>query len=144
MSPLLHVFYKGSGEVMGSRALLLFCFFFFLFFCCGFVLPSCSCFNYIIIFPNVFFISPVLFLFYSLLLYCSFFSFLLLHHAACRILVPRPGVGPELLWWKCGVQTAGLTENLRPQGILIRMRLPGGPHPRTKTCLYPTACKLQC
>ena len=28
---------------------------FFSFFCCGFVLPCCSCFNYIFIFPNIFF-----------------------------------------------------------------------------------------
>ena len=40
--------------------------------------------------------------------------------------------------------TTGLTENLRPQGIFIRVRSPGGPHLSTKTQLYPTAYKLQC
>ena len=41
------------------------------------------------------------------------------------------------------VQTTGLTENLRPQGILIVMRPPRGHH-STKTQLYTTACKFQC
>ena len=63
---------------------------------------------------------------------------------ACGILVPRPEVRPELLWWELRVQTAGLTENLRPQGISIGVRLRRGPHLSTKTQLYPTACKLQC
>ena len=36
------------------------------------------------------------------------------------------------------------TDNLRPQGIAIRVRPPGGPHLSTKTQLYPTARKLQC
>ena len=62
----------------------------------------------------------------------------------CEILVPRPEVGPKLLWWGLQVQTAGLTENLGPQGILIGVRPPRGPHLGTKTRLYPTACKLQC
>ena len=63
---------------------------------------------------------------------------------ACGILVPRLEVRPELLWWELRVQTAGLTENLRPQGISIRVRPPRGPHLSTETQLYPTACKLQC
>ena len=50
----------------------------------------------------------------------------------------------ELLWWEHRVQTAGLTENLRPQGILTGVKPPGGPPLGTKTWLYPTACKLQC
>uniref|UniRef100_A0A8C9EG95 BCL2 like 13 n=1 Tax=Phocoena sinus TaxID=42100 RepID=A0A8C9EG95_PHOSS len=63
---------------------------------------------------------------------------------ACRILVPRPDIRPKLLWWELQVQTSGLTENLRPQGISVGVRPPGGPHLSTKTQLYPTACKLQC
>ena len=62
---------------------------------------------------------------------------------ACGILVHGPGVRPDL-WWELQVQTTGLTENLRPQGILIRVRSPGRPHLSTRTRLYPTAYKLQC
>ena len=66
---------------------------------------------------------------------------------ACGILVHvpagKPGVGSKLLWWELQVQTTGLTENLRPQGILIGVRPPGGPHLSTNTQLYSTACKLQ-
>ena len=54
------------------------------------------------------------------------------------------GVGPKLLWWELRVQTTGLTENLRPQGIFIGVRSHGGPHLSTKTQLDPTAYKLQC
>ena len=36
------------------------------------------------------------------------------------------------------------TDNLRPQGIAIRVRPPGGPHLIIKTQLYTTGCKLQC
>ena len=39
-------------------------------------------------------------------------------------MVPRLEVGPELLWWELQVQTAGLTDNLRPQGISIGVSLP--------------------
>ena len=63
---------------------------------------------------------------------------------ACEILVPRPEVRPKLLWWELPVQTTGLKENLRSQGILIKVRPPGGPHLSNKTRLYPTAYKLQC
>ncbi|XP_049565467.1 centromere protein C isoform X5 [Orcinus orca] len=66
------------------------------------------------------------------------------HKLACGILVIRPKVVPELLWWELRVQTAGLTENLSPHRISIGVRPPGGPHLRTKTWLYPSACKLQC
>ena len=79
---------------------------------------------------------------YRSFFFLSFFFFPC--HEACRILVPRLVVGPELLWWELWVQTAGLTENLRPQGIWIRVRPPRGPHLSTKTQLYPTECKLQC
>ena len=47
---------------------------------------------------------------------------------ACGILVHKPGVRPKLLQWELQVQTTGLTENLRPQGIFIRVRSHGGPH----------------
>ena len=63
---------------------------------------------------------------------------------ACGIVVPRPEVRTELLWWELRVQTAGLTENLRLQGTSVGVRPPRGPHLSTKTQLYPTACKLQC
>ena len=62
---------------------------------------------------------------------------------ASGILAPRPEVRPKLLWWELRVQTAGLTENLRRQGISIGVRSPRVPHLSTKTQLYPTACKLQ-
>ena len=41
-------------------------------------------------------------------------------------MVPRPEVGPELMWWELRVQTTGLTENLRPLEISIGVRPPGG------------------
>ena len=47
-------------------------------------------------------------------------------------MVLRLGIGPELLQLECRVQTAELTENLRPQGILIGVSSPGGPHLSTK------------
>ena len=47
---------------------------------------------------------------------------------ACGILVHEPGVRPKLLGWEIQVQTTGLTENLRSQGIFIRVRSHGVPH----------------
>ena len=130
---------------------LFFSFFLFSFFCCGFILPCCNCFNYSFIFPNVFFIFLILFCFLFFGIVLLLFSFLplfiylfLLRHKACGISVPKPEVGPELLWWELWVQTAGLTENLRTQGISIEVRSTRGPHLSTRTQLYPTACKLQC
>ena len=136
-------------------------FFLFFFFLLWFYFTFCSCFNYSFIFPNIFFIFLILFSLYSLTLYCFlsfflsflffsflFFSFLFfsffLHHEACGILVPRPEVRPKLLWWNLQVQTTGLKENLRPQGILIRVRPRRGSHLCTKTRLYPTAFKIKC
>ena len=63
---------------------------------------------------------------------------------ACRVLVHELGVGLKLLQWELQVQTTGLTENLRPQGIFIRVRSLRGPHFITKTQPYTTAYKLQC
>ena len=63
---------------------------------------------------------------------------------ACGILVHKVGVQPKLLWWELQLRTTGLTENLRPQGIFISVRSPGGPHLGTKTQLYLAAYKLQC
>ena len=63
---------------------------------------------------------------------------------ACGILVHEPGVRPKLLWWEIRVQTTGLTENLRPQGIFIRVRSHIVPHLSTKIQLYLIAYKLQC
>ena len=120
--------------------------FLFSFFWCGFILHRCSWFNYSFIFPNIFFIFLILF---SLILYCTFFSFFLFFFSYCTTKLAEswfPGrrSGNELLWWELRVQTAGLTENLRPQGISFRVRPPRGPHLSTKTQLYPTACKHQC
>ena len=56
------------------------------------------------IFPNTFFIFLILFcfLFFDIVLllffFLSSFFFVLPLHEACGILVPRPEVGPELLW----------------------------------------------
>ena len=55
-----------------------------------------------------------------------------------------PGIKPAVLWQECLVWTAGLTNNVRHQGILIRVKYPGGPHLNTKTCLHPIACKHHC
>ena len=63
---------------------------------------------------------------------------------ACGILVQEPRVRPKLLRWELRVQITGLTENLRPQGIVIGVRSHGVPHLSTKTQLYPIAYKLQC
>ena len=123
--------------------------FFFSFFCCVSILPCCNCFNYSFIYPNIFFIFLILFcflFFYIVLLLFFFLSsfFFLLCHKAWGILVPRLEVRPELQWWELRVQTAGLTDNLRAQGISIGVRPPRSPHLSTKTQLYPSACKLQC
>ena len=48
----------------------------------------------------------------------------------------------KLLQWELQVQTTGLTENLRPQGIFIGVKSHGGPHLSTKIQLYQTAYKL--
>ena len=43
----------------------------------------------------------------------------------------------------CGwVRSSGVTENVRSQEILIRVKYPRGSHLNTKTWPYPTACKL--
>ena len=62
----------------------------------------------------------------------------------CGILVHEPRVGQKLQWWELQVQTTGLTENHRPQGIFIGVRSHRVPHLSTKTQLYPIAYKLQC
>ena len=102
----------------------------------------------IFLFSNIFFILLILFYFLFLvivlLLFVCCLFFFLPHHVAREVLVPRLGVGPELLWWECRVQTTGLTENVRPQGMLIGVSTPRGPHLGTKTWLHPTTCKLQC
>ena len=59
------------------------------------------------------------------------------------ILVHELGLRPEPLRWELQVRTIGLTENLRHQGIFIRVRSPAGPHLSTKTELYRTAYQLQ-
>ena len=80
-----------------------------------------------------------------MLLFCSTllpFFFLFCFGYAARLV--GSWFQPELLWWECQVQTAGLAENLRPQGVLIGESSPGGPHLSTKTQLHLTAYKLQC
>ena len=72
------------------------------------------------------------------------FFFLLLPHVACEFLVRKPRVRRKLLRWELRVGRTGLTENLRPQQIFIRVRSHRGPHLSTKTQLYPIAYKLQC
>ena len=64
--------------------------------------------------------------------------------AAYGILVPQPGIEPASSALEGRFLTTGPPENLRPQGIFIGVRSPGGPDLSTKTQLYPTAYKLQC
>ena len=74
------------------------------------------------------FICLIFLIYVSFLIYCILFvivfhiSFLFLYflvcHTACRILIHEL----ELLWWEDQVQTAGLTETLRPHGILFGVR----------------------
>ena len=106
-----------------------------------------SCFNYIYIFPNIFFIFLILFCFLFFVIVLLLFFFFFFFFATPHGLQDRgfqAGGQAELLWWEPQVQTAGLTEKLRPQGILIGVRHPKGPYLSTKTWLYLTACKLQC
>ena len=49
---------------------------FFSFFCCGFILPYCSCFHYSFIFPYMFFIFLILFCFLFFDIVLLLFSFL--------------------------------------------------------------------
>ena len=113
---------------------------FLAFFCvCVVLFALLLLFQYYFYFSKVFFIFLILFYFLFfvivLLLFicCLFFFFFFLPNlATCGVLVPRSRVGPELLWWEHWVKTAGLTENLRPQGILISVSSPGCPHFGTK------------
>jgi len=73
-----------------------------------------------------------LFLFFVILL-LSFLFFFFFFGGVLWVLGP----------WFRG-QRAGLTGNIRPQGILIRVQYPRSPYLKTKTQLYPTACKLNC
>ena len=73
-----------------------------------------------------------LFLFFVILL-LSFLFFFFFFGGVLWVLGP----------WFRG-QRAGLTGNIWPQGILIRVQYPRSPYLKTKTQLYPTACKLNC
>ena len=119
---------------------------FFSFFLLWFYFALLQLFQYSFLFPNIIFIFLILFcfLFFDIVLLLFFFLFFLPCHKACRILVSRLEIRSELLWWELRVQTAGLTENLRPQGISIGVRPSRGPNLSTKTQLYPAACKLHC
>lgn len=44
------------------------------------------------------------------------------HCTSCRVLIPRPGIKLEPLYWE--QQAAGLPEKFRPQGILIGVSSP--------------------
>ena len=81
------------------------------------------------------FLFFVILLFYFLSFLSFFLSFLFFFFFGAILWV----LGP----WFRG-QRAGLTENIRPQGILIRVQYPRSPYVKTKTQLYPTACKLHC
>ena len=111
-----------------AKAFSSFC---FCFCSCASVL-TCYCFTYIFIFSNIFFIFLILFF---ILCYCTLFFSSFFFCCSIQILVPSLWVGLELLWWERQVQTTGLTENLRPQGILIKVRSPEGPHLSNKTLL---------
>ena len=91
---------------------------FFSFFCCGFVLPCCSCFKHIFIFPNRFFIFLILF--YSsyivIVLLCFFFFFFsampcslqdLGSQAECRVQAPVVGAPSPNRWTNGEPQTPG-------------------------------------
>ena len=73
-----------------------------------------------------------------------FFVFVLPPQTACRIFAHETRVWLKLLQWELQVWTTGLTENLRPQGIFIRVRSHGALHLSTKTQLYTIAYKCQC
>ena len=73
----------------------------------------------------------VLFVFLVYLLCCM----------TCHVMLPRQGVRPKHLWWECWIQVTRLPENFRPQGKLISVSSPRGPHLSTKTRLHPIACK---
>lgn len=60
-----------------------------------------------------------------------FFLYFLVYYAACGLLIHGPEIRLELLWWHHQVQTTGLTETLRPHGILVGVKSLGGPHLNT-------------
>ena len=85
--------------------------------------------------------------FFFLLPFSFFLSFsppFLPGHVARRVLVPKPGVGPEPLGWQHRVQDTGMPQYSLPQGILNGESSPRGLHLNSKTQLHPAACRLQC
>ena len=68
----------------------------FSFFCYSFILPCCSCFNYIIIFPNIFLIFLILFcfLFFVIVLLLFFFFFFFFCRTTCLM-----GSGSQATGW---------------------------------------------
>ena len=82
------------------------------------------------------------YLFFSFFL--SFFLLFLQNCVADRVLVLRPGVRPEPLWWETQVQDIGPPETSRPHIISNGKRSPVDPHLNAKTQLHSTTSKLQC
>ena len=129
-----------------------FCFTFFLSFVIGVRFYPPVVVSYI--FWYFFLIYLLAFTIYFLLCYCSVYPPLFI-----LFFFSGPGGFQGLfMGWRLGlsfcggnsldllvqVWTAGLTENVRPQGILIRVRYPRSPHLNTKTWLCPAYCKLHC
>ena len=113
------------------------------YFPCGFVVVVCflDCFLFAwICFCYLSWVLFVCFLFFFCLCVCiCLFSFALLFalgfvfifffcHVASGVLVSRLGVWSEPLWWEHQVQDTGLTENCRPQWILISVSSSRVPH----------------
>lgn len=73
--------------------------------------------------------------------FCLFVLVYLLCCMTFHFMLPRQGVRPKHLWWECWIQVTRLPENFRPQGKLISVSSPRGPHLSTKTQLHPIACK---
>ena len=83
---------------------------------------------------SVSFLSLFYFLFFVIAL-LLFFFFFLPYSVACGISVHGLEIRPELLWLEQRVRITGLTETVRPRGLLIGMRSPKGPHLNTRTWL---------
>lgn len=68
-----------------------------------------------------------------------FFSFFPLQPIACGIPVHEPEIRPEPLRQEHWIQTAGVTENFRSQGMSVTVWCPGSPRCNAKTQLCPTS-----
>ena len=109
---------RGTSEFFFLNSLFSFCSC-ALFCCCCliFIFSNNFYFSNFILFFNLCYSSDLFHLLSVFLGGLSFFfsfSSFLPRCAACGVLVPRPWVGPESLWWECQVQATGLTENFKP------------------------------